>query len=521
MQYQSPVKLLQSFAPNQKPEDLNIDLLKKKLLAEFELQRKVTIHTEAGELTKDGVIQMFDKLKNLDNLYYHLEIANDAALLNFLETSQITGSFLMHPLYRDEKFLKFITPYFAHSYNAMVTKFIGNYELCKISLDRVSLLIAEDEMNTALRPIKQKINNLTHEVKGIIEANEGKSHLMLERQITYIFNPRMVKLLNSLDPHLFESEITLLAETSLELTRIFLNKERNRFLHPQTVSLILAQVNSLKALSGDFKEKIKPYFAVLDATRHIEAAKTESANDSWSVWRFIRVIVAVVWVIILIGKCVSSGNKRSDYSSPTNNINIASLVEKTSVDDDDKAFRYLTTLCKLKLAIQGTENQQGEGQPVRTGQNPFPNLPVCMLDGSQKHHFSVVNHSNFDIAVMLNLKEGNLYAFVNQSDSMVVSTDSVSFKAAFLAGRDWDFNNEFPIIKGNNASLYGENIKISGFFKTSLSQNQSDLIRTRTFKLPELVEATNQSNSCASIVFTTDGSKAELSSVGFDEVIKK
>jgi hypothetical protein len=86
MSYQSPLHILKSL--NLSPDDLdsdNLNRLRKKLLAEFNLTHEITIEINDVKYTKDEILKSIDKLKEIDDFAVHKAIFERKMLLNWME----------------------------------------------------------------------------------------------------------------------------------------------------------------------------------------------------------------------------------------------------------------------------------------------------------------------------------------------------------------------------------------------------------------------------------------------------
>ena len=128
MQYISPVSLLETLNIQQLDKK-GISLAKKKMLAELDLNGGEAVVINGKELTKNDIIGFFDNLQQTDNLAYHLTIARDPVLLNFLELGILEKGtwFKKDPVYNDPAFKIWISPYFFTSFGSFAEGCINNH----------------------------------------------------------------------------------------------------------------------------------------------------------------------------------------------------------------------------------------------------------------------------------------------------------------------------------------------------------------------------------------------------------
>jgi len=119
MQYLSPASLIgDSFQP---PLDKKaIQLGKKRLLAELELNAGEPIQIRGILLDKNDIIGYFEELQKDNVVEYHQAIEEDIILLGFLEESVIShqDKFKDNPLYSEAPFIHWVSPYFFSAFTA-------------------------------------------------------------------------------------------------------------------------------------------------------------------------------------------------------------------------------------------------------------------------------------------------------------------------------------------------------------------------------------------------------------------
>lgn len=126
--YQSPIRITGYTALQQEERSLKSALLlaRRKLEAEFELADSPTITYGGQELNRQEVVTLFDELRNEERLSWHLAIYEDEALLCFLEegTLQPGATWAANPLYSDNRFIHFVSPYYAEAINVFYRRLL-------------------------------------------------------------------------------------------------------------------------------------------------------------------------------------------------------------------------------------------------------------------------------------------------------------------------------------------------------------------------------------------------------------
>lgn len=114
MKYLHPFTFLEKM--NSGPVDTGdaaaLSLLRKKMMAELELTAEKILWIEGVAFSKNDLLQFFDGLQSPVTLQYYQQINQDTVLLTFLTTGKLTGLFNDNPLYRDARFITFISPYY-------------------------------------------------------------------------------------------------------------------------------------------------------------------------------------------------------------------------------------------------------------------------------------------------------------------------------------------------------------------------------------------------------------------------
>ena len=110
----------------QLPENFDpktIRLRRTQLLADLELKGN-TIEYRGETLTKNDIIALFDELQTDNTLSWHIAVAKDKTLLTFLDdiyfdqwaVDQHCVRYLQNPLYEQEDFIRWISPYYYDSF---------------------------------------------------------------------------------------------------------------------------------------------------------------------------------------------------------------------------------------------------------------------------------------------------------------------------------------------------------------------------------------------------------------------
>jgi hypothetical protein len=179
----------------------DLHLAKKRLLAELDLSDGVTILRGSTELTKNDVINQFDKLAAIDDWDFHRLVFKDKGLLNFLQNRDWNAqiAFLKEPKYEDEAFVEFINPYFSRSYKSLILKSIsnGNPDILKALLDIPASFLTYHSYNSAWYNIQLFLSNWMRNLSEIAE-NIKNGQIYTEVEFASFHNQSFMECLNLL-----------------------------------------------------------------------------------------------------------------------------------------------------------------------------------------------------------------------------------------------------------------------------------------------------------------------------------
>jgi hypothetical protein len=160
-------KLLEFSMQEDGTPEVNLHLLKRKLLAEFELSHAVAIDTSIGLLTRNDVISLVDTFTQIADYHLYQLVARDAVLTIFLKSGQLTGRFVNHSKYQDVDFLRFITPHFIEAYNMMLISVLDNELEINEYMATMPLLVDGDIEAASFEPVLSHISHLVAKIAAL------------------------------------------------------------------------------------------------------------------------------------------------------------------------------------------------------------------------------------------------------------------------------------------------------------------------------------------------------------------
>lgn len=468
MQYISPFSILGIDIEEiiQKPDSINISFLRKKLLAEFELNNSITIKTPAGELSKNDVLVVLDQLQNADIFNFHIQITKDPILLDFLQYGALEGVFIKNQLYNDADFLKFISPYFAHSYCSLVIFILENEGGANPNLYRIPILITPSEKLSLLQPIRRKILDLVSEIEkntSLITDNKRLPPQIDEQ----LFGYNIIRILNILDYSIFEHDVEAYVNASIELLNACITDSAKRFHNGELVHFILKRLEMLQ-MSDENAEIVKHYLSFFQEQPKVE----ESSGES--IVKAISFIIIVIVLMQIVPKC--NRGDTPNYRSSLNNM-ITEAADTTSDTDSIKHRRVFNYLKFGFVGIYkfGIKNPTSRHQSFRTGDNPYPALSCLDISTKDKaNSIKVVNRTDRDLVSILNTGVGNAFVYITSHDSVFIGINTSSADVIFMAGRNWDANSKlvkviWPGEKTYHKDIYGAFTEVPVNFFTLLS----------------------------------------------------
>jgi hypothetical protein len=294
MQYISPFTQIGVTIDELRREPLlqNINVLKKRFLAEFELNRAISLHLPAGEFSKNDILLYFESI--LSSFPHHLLIAKDPVLLVFLETNQIKESF--SDIYSDESFLSFIEPYFAHSFCQLGIQLLENQNLPTDTFSKIPLLVSSQFNSEFFNPLKSKINSFTTEIEEIASMINDANGIKPAGVYLQIYGHNTINVLNYLDNRIFGIEKVNYLNAAIRLINSCLKEDGDGFRNEELVEFVLSRIDKLES-DISFKEEIKRLSSSLKKTLP-KLIEEEKPNDFISFLLGLLILITAIYLII-------------------------------------------------------------------------------------------------------------------------------------------------------------------------------------------------------------------------------
>lgn len=261
MKYVNPVSFLETVhgGPVDTENTAALSLLRKKMLAELELSDDKQLKINQWTFDKHQLLQFFDKLTAGNELRYHAQIAADPVLLHFLETGEITGRFADSPLYNENGFLKFISPYYEPLFANAVLDSLKHQRLQNtIDLFANPLLLDGEHTTTCYGRIFRYVRVLEERLKIIIAKLRAGEVIPL-RELWPFANITLVKQLNQLPYAFYEWR----SDYGISLINLGLAIYRNDFTNGMAIVGLTGKLQTSEYVQEEmarWKTKMKEYW---------------------------------------------------------------------------------------------------------------------------------------------------------------------------------------------------------------------------------------------------------------------
>jgi hypothetical protein len=370
MPYISPLKLLAEVKLPIEPK-LDKDTLRiarQALLAEIDLSPNQTVKMGKSLLTKNDVIEYFDKLQKSEYLQLHEAIHADKHLLDFFTTGKIpVRGIAKNPIYQSPEFAEFIAPFYPEIFTTAFKEILNNN-----SFERRNALFALPNHwldGAAKRPtemrIKQLLNTKLHQLQAFVESHLGQKGVVFKKNaVLHFYDSQMLDTFNRLSESYTEFR-SQYGVALLELAYIFWNN-RNA-----TESNIIARAAQSIKGNYDLHHQIQHYWSQCSP----EKAQRERSEGP-SAWSVIIGILMLIRIIVAIGNC-----ERSSSSSSPGRVSLPTFeTESQRYSDRDMGERVKEDIAESRRKLREAVPKLKEEMPeTPVFYNPKKNRPEQLL----------------------------------------------------------------------------------------------------------------------------------------------
>jgi len=299
-------------------------LAKKKMLAELELNdgRGVTINGK--EVSKNDIILFFEDLQQSTDISWHLKVYRDKVLLRFLEHHILErkNSFAIDPVYSDEAFINWISPYYLESFITFADECLQHsMDDSWTAMLTNPMLMNSYDREQAWDHIEKNIRTQIGQIE-FVEENKVSRESMDE--VANVCGFRYVQMLKQLPEARFGRVRDELAFAIMQLCiKIFNQVDRDW-------PLIIIQNAQILAASEEVKEQVRK------KQSEMEKIGKGSTSEKTSLWTIVRVALFVLFIAARLGgSCNRSSSSDYDYKrtiqlldQPSRDSSIRTLQER-------------------------------------------------------------------------------------------------------------------------------------------------------------------------------------------------
>jgi hypothetical protein len=285
-------------------EKSDLNLAKKRLLAELDLSSKTTILKGSVELSKNDIINQFDKLAEIKNWDFHRLVLKDKALLDFVQNrhwdtkSKLEGT----PQYNDPKFVNFISPYFSETYKSLIIKDLseGKTTHLKSVLNITPRLLTDDDHENVWLSVESFLIGWRDSLDEMGE-NIKAGKLYDDKELAPYHGKSFMECLNLL-PEEFSWFRDDYATSLFNISAYSWNKDK----HYRAVFLV--KNARLLDISEETATMLDERIAWFEA--ELARINTSDKTENWNIGTIARVIFFAIFFIVRLATC-------DNYKTPT------------------------------------------------------------------------------------------------------------------------------------------------------------------------------------------------------------
>ena len=332
----------------------NLNLAKKRLLAELDLSDAPTILRGSVEMTKNDIITQFDKLASVKNWDFHRLIAADKALLGFIQHKDWNEQkqLLKEPKYNDAAFIDFVSPYFSESYKSLIIKYLANRSLKNLTavLDITPRLLTDDDHDDVWFSVESFLEGWKDNLNEIAENVQNGQNYTDKELIPYQAK-QFIQCLNLLpdDFMWFRDDY---ATALYNLSAYSWNKEK----HYRAIDIV--KNARLLEVSNETEAMLDERIAWFE--EQIGRTHTATSSSSWDGATIFRVLLFVIFVLVKLATCEHSTPSTSSTFSPV--IEVAPSPEIAPVEGEQKG-----KFSRKKIIDVPSETEQTSDELVMRG----------------------------------------------------------------------------------------------------------------------------------------------------------
>ncbi len=502
MQYVSPFSIVQVTPSAAGFERKDLMLAKRRMLADFEFSDASTIWVKGREYTKNDVLQLFEELEKTENLQYHVLVASDPVLLQFLEKHVI--AFQQHFKLKKQTlqwdFIVWMSPYFAHAFSHAAYTFFKDQKLAELrTLLMNETFMVEADAYMAWDKTEGQLQLLTYELTQLHEREITGS-----TPISTYTNSHLIELINDLPEWRFTDRRNDYAFEMMQLSIVVFNQqEKNWGLEILAIAQTL-KVDEVTATSlREKREEMEDIVASEGkrSPRNFSSGKNKRETSDINFWPIVRVLAIVIFIIYRLIPNHSSSNDIRSFSSASVTIkDDYSRIYQESELRLQYQFALDTALENMLYAIQqhaGDEKSQATANAaiLKTGTDPYKllwNKPAFTINDDQAavigaevltksaqklaggikdtiaYKIDIQNNSGIDAIVFVATKTTTISRFVARHSYYTLKLPAGYAKLYVYAGKGFDTNEQTSFKATEQAK---QKLTIQGLFTAKTAPN--------------------------------------------------
>ena len=295
MQYKSPIKTLTPFLQkNEKLEEMDLNSLKKRILAEFELSGKSSIKTKSGEFSKSDILAIIENVKSSDDFKFHAKVAKFPQLVSLLEDAKITAPFsFQDEQFQDPQFVEFISPYAAHALGRYYTNYLKDSKRYMTYTLQKDLPVLEKDVHLMIEPVYKIFESVSQKLEKITSKISNSKELVDAR---IYFTNNSIRVINHLPKKYFTDAIEMFTIQGYNLLVTHLQNRKKQPWYDPIAKDIFHQLKKVRGRGNVFSEvlQLSQYFDPIEPDKELEENKGCSVP--------IRLAIAIIVIIIFIGR---------------------------------------------------------------------------------------------------------------------------------------------------------------------------------------------------------------------------
>jgi hypothetical protein len=470
MLYTSPFDILSlPSAELQQLDKKMLQLKKKQLLAELQLQSSDVITLSGKEFTKNDIVLLFEQLEQDDALAMHAAIAADPALLQFLQTGKINPGqkFNYNPLYQEPDFIAFVSPFYKETFNRHILKALASNDYARIEgvFGNPVLLTGEDYdqcFGKLHGYLEEKLHGLL-QLKERLAANRRTDLSSLHDYYIYDW----VKTLNNL-PDAFAG---FREDYAIELYNLAVDLWNGK--RRDEARALLYGIESI-----DATPHVKKLIAdLLQQTSRLQEPASGGSGGSNMVW----IVISLLIMLIRVGVTCNRSSSSNNYNYSDNSSYLKTYLEEQKKRKEADAFKvgysafkpvnkrdkaFMAMLKTLMVSIMPNSNDQRPPMELANGSDPYAELfdkPLFKAAGktpaSASNRLSAVeiqNHTSNESIVFLYSQQLVKSVYLKPNSNYTVDLPKGTYWAFCYGGNG--FNTGLPL---NLADITAQDVKNS------------------------------------------------------------